>query len=191
MGCTYVAGAGTIASQSLSAGTITLNDGQTSLGALAYDSTVGYYLNGLNAWNPADSLSAGAAGDLITSFSGQTSAPATLENVTVGGNALGAGAVTVSVGGGLTITWNSGAANLVHTELSSNNGSVTVGTIYCNAADSSGTINIPASSLVNFSVGQSGGLAIARINYSPVNSSNTSVYVGALSEEDATVTYGQ
>jgi hypothetical protein len=191
VGCTYVAGAGTTLAQSLSAGTINLNDGQTNLGQLAYDSNTGYYLDNLTAWNPADSLSASAAGDVVTAFNGQTTAPAVLQNVAVGGTPLSSSEVTVSVGGGLTVTWNGASANLVQVELNANNGSVQVGTIYCNAADSAGTLNIPASQLVNFSVGQSGTLTISRINYATASASDASVYVAALNFEQAPVTYGQ
>jgi hypothetical protein len=190
-GCSYVAGAPPAPNSTANAGSIVLGDGMMSLGTLGYDSTMGYYLNALNAWSPADSLNASAGGDLVGAFMGSTSAPAAVESVTIAGGALGSSPVDVSVGSGTTVTWNGGAANIVHVEINATNGAVTIGTIYCNAPDSTGSISVPASLVQNFSVGQTGVLSVSRIYYSKVNAANAMVLVAGLSTVGGSVNYVQ
>jgi hypothetical protein len=192
-GCSYVAGAPPDPKTTSNAGTIALTDGQMDLGNLAYNSVTGYSPNAgaASSWNPGDSLTANASGDLVGAFKGSTTAPANLQTVQLGGKDIGASTLTVSVGSASTVTWNGGAAALVHVELSAtNSASNTVGTIYCNGSDATGTMSIPANLIKNFSAGQTGSLIIQRINYAQVSASNATVYVAAINDEYANVTYG-
>jgi len=102
-----------------------------------------------------------STGGLLRAFNVNASAPAQLGFVTVGATPL-AELSTVTLRGGLSLTWSPGLArDLVYVELTTQDGSATT---RCTFRDDAGVGNVPAAAFVGTGVGE---LSLHRVHSEP------------------------
>jgi hypothetical protein len=168
------------------AGAITVTDGTTPMGTLAFTAGTGYAPLGsatdtMLTWAFGDTLNVSAVGDAngVAAFTGAVVAPASLANLSP---ALSYTAPTgLSLSSDFVETWTAGPAGstvtlaiYATTSAFAPNGSIT-----CTADDSSGTITVPTALLANFGPTDTGSASLSRSASTAVTASNANVTVVA------------
>ncbi len=190
--CCYSPPAGGGGSAPIGAGTLTVKDGQVTLGTLPFDPTNGYGLLTSATWMPGDTLSVTAPGDVVDAFVVSSPVPAALAGLSP---SLASGALTISVSQPWTFAWTPGSpagqSMLVTLGPAPNaTGQSSIGSITCTPNDSDGTLTVDASLLANFQSGQAAQLAVARINAGQASPANGSVLLRVSEMVEANATFG-
>jgi len=161
-----------------SAGTLTVEDGTTSLATLTF-SDAGYpsissFSSPLSR-NAGDSFSVSAPGGTVGAFNGSVTAPGTLSGVSP---ILSISAPpTVQISSDLAVSWatDSTPGELVGVALFHG----TKGSIFCSTTDSSGQVIVASSLLAHFAAGDGLGFEIARTGVTTPSCANASVELNA------------
>jgi hypothetical protein len=160
-----------------SAGTITVTDGTTAIASLMPASNGGYAISSSNnpsvKWTGGDTLTIAAAGGTVDTFTGSLVTVQDFAGVTP---ALSfTTAATVPLATDFVVTWTPGTGTDVRLFVDALKGTAQEGAITCDAADSAGTVTVPAALLAKLATGDTGVITLTRSNLSTGTDANTTV----------------
>jgi len=176
---------GTLEGPPVSAGTITVTDGNATVASLVAEvqSPTEYRATPSNAlhWSPGDQLTFSAPGDVVDAFTGSVTVVDDLVGVTP--SLMGTGGLSVSTSADFTITWTPGTTSGAVVQLFIAGDDVDQA-ISCYVPDSVGTVTAPKSLLANFASGSTGTINVTRILVATATGGNVTTYLE--SQTDAT-----
>jgi hypothetical protein len=182
--CCFVAGADAGANpfESVSAGTLSLAVGGTSLASLTYDAQAMQYElfsavdpPAMTSWNADDVMHVSAAGGTVQAFAGSVTMPAPLQGLSVNPNV----SPMVSVSTDWTVTWTPGqGASKVLLTLSGSGDE-----IKCVVDEAAGAVTLPAAFLGHFTPGSGANVVLVdAVSVATASSPNATIELGAFNE---------
>jgi hypothetical protein len=170
----------------VSAGGITIKDGNTTIGTMTPNGTTYPALSSGTTntlkWTDGDSLAVSAAGDTVHAFSGSVTSVALLAGVTP---ALSfAPGTTISKSQNFTISWTAGtgAISLVLTQTAAQ------GVITCSATTDPGTLTVDKSLLANFTA-LTGAIVLSRTSTADASPDNADVTLSSSTSTTGSTAY--
>ena len=170
----------------VSAGGITIKDGNTTIGTMTPSGTTYTALSSTTTntlkWTDGDVLNVSAAGDTVHAFSGNVTTVALLAGVTP---ALSfAPGTTISKSQNFTITWTAGTGAVSLSLLQT----AQLGVISCSSATDSGTFTIDKSLLANFTA-LTGTISLTRTIAADASPDNADVTLGSSTSATGSTAY--
>jgi len=160
-----------------SAGTITVTDGTTAIASLMPASNGGYAISSSNnpsvKWTGGDTLTIAAAGAAVGAFSGTLVTVPDFAGLTP--MLSFTSPTTVPLATDFAVKWTPGTGTDVRLFVDALKGTTQEGAITCDAADSAGTVSVPAALLAKFATGDTGLITLTRSNVSTATDANTTV----------------
>lgn len=174
----------------VSAGGITVKDGQTTIATMSPNGTT--YTAVSNppttalTWNAGDSLDVTAAGDTVHAFSGSVASVALFAGVTPALSILAPIAIPRS--SDFTITWTA-ATGSIGVAMSATKGVSPDGVITCSSSSDTGTMTVPKALLQNFSAGDTGYVSMSRIISAAASNDNATITLASTTAASGSATF--
>jgi hypothetical protein len=173
----------------VSAGTLSVDDGQEALGSFGFQG-IGYVpLSSAEtpslSWNPGDTLSVSASGGLVDPFQASVVAPPAFAGVSPDLEITGQ--IVVRLDQDFTATWTPPAAatGVVTLQLFDPTGFY----VECSVPDASGSVTAPAATLGNFISGDSGYVTLSRLASQPIQVANATITLTAEATDPGLATF--
>jgi hypothetical protein len=175
----------------VNAGTLTLQDGTTTLATLPFMTGMGYTsVNSVTTsaltWTAGAMLGVNATGDAsgVASFSGTVVAPARLSGVSPAVMTL----TSIARGSDFVLSWTAAGSSTVLFILLAANGTSPDGLIRCTASSGDGSLTVPAALLGNFQSGDHALVLLTVENNTIITASNATVGLTAEAQVQGGVT---
>jgi len=171
----------------VSAGGITLKDGNTTIGTMTPNGTTYTALNSTTTntlkWTDGDTIDVSAAGDTVHAFSGGVVTVALLAGVQPALSFVPG--TTISKSQNFTISWTAGTGEV---SLLLAQGSISGGSISCSAKTDPGTFTIDKSLLANFT-SLTGTITLSRTNSADASPDNADVTLNSSTSTSGSTNY--